>query len=444
VVEQSSLNGVEVDGQFEGDQRGRSRSTPRDRGLGAARSLACLALGLALLGGCGGHDDANQSGFTPLPVTGPLGVPSPALIGENVVLVDVMVDGFGGGKLVVDTGSPFTIVNGGFFPGVTLPQQTTVHVDIGVGELTFDQVPAIQAVGGTMDQLRLAGLFGANVMRQLSCTFNYRDRELQLGAGSLPDGVETVTNVPFVLSGGGLSELNGQIITVPKTRIPITADIEGTKHHFILDTGASDVTLRTSVYQSLVADGRPSLDDAPFSTVSGSGSANATRARSITLNGQTVTNVPVLSFDDTIVDSISSELSETIDGLFGGDFLREFLLTIDYPHGNVELRRYTTRDHIVDEFQRVGVWLTSSGPTDIVVGAVHAGSDAQKKGVSKGDQILAIDGMTLSGLDVITADALLDGTPGQTHNVRFGQAESSSLEQKAIDLLIEDLIPAPN
>jgi hypothetical protein len=443
VVEASWLNGVFADGIFEGDRRGRSRSTSQ-RALRGLRSLGCLALGVALLAGCGGHDDSNQAGFTPLPVTGPMGVPSPALIGENVVLVDVEIDGYGGGRLVVDTGSPFTIVNGGLFPGVMLPQQTTVHVNIGVGELTFDQVPAIQAVGGTMDQLRLAGLFGANVMRQLSCTFNYRDQEFQLGSGSLPDGVETVTNVPFTLSGGGLSQLNGQIIAVPKTRIPITADIEGTKHHFILDTGASDVTLRTSVYQSLVADGRPSIDDAPFSTVSGSGNANATRARSISLSGQTVTNVPVVSFDDTIIDSVSSELSETIDGLFGGDFLREFLLTIDYPHGNVELRRYTTRDHIVDEFQRVGMWLDSSGPTGFVVGAVHTGSDAQKKGVAKGDEILAIDGTELSGLDLIRADALLDGTPGQTHNIHFGTTANSSLEQKAVDLLIEDLIPTPN
>ncbi len=443
MVEASSLNGALAEGIFEGDRRGRSRSTP-ERALRARSSVGSLALALALLGGCGSHDDSNQSGFTPLTVTGPLGVPSPALIGENVVLVDVEVDGYGGGRLVADTGSPFTIVNAGLFPGVTLPQQTTVHVNIGVGELTFDQVPALQAVGGTMDQLRLAGLFGANVMRQLSCTFNYRDKDLQLGVGALPDGVETVTNVPFELSGGGLSELNGQIISVPKTRIPIIADIEGTKHRFILDTGASDVTLRTTVYQSLIADGRPSIDDAPFSTVSGSGSANATRARSITLGGQTVTNIPVISFDDTIVDSISTELSQTIDGLFGGDFLREFLVTIDYPHGNVELRRYTTRDHIVDEFQRVGMWLDSSGPTSIVVAALHAGSDAQKHGVSKGDEILAIDGMDVSGLDLITADALLDGTPGQTHSIHFGQTESSTLEQTTVDLLIEDLIPVPN
>lgn len=438
------MNGVVTDGQFEGDRCGRSRSTPRAQALRAPQRVCYLALGLALLGGCGGQDDSNGAGFTPLPVTGPMGVPSPALIGENVVLVDVMIDGYGGGRLVVDTGSPFTIVNGGLFPGVMLPQQTTVHVNIGVGELTFDQVPTIQAVGGTMDQLRLAGLFGANVMRQLSCTFNYRDQELQLGAGTLPDGVESVTNVPFELSGGGLAQLDGQIISVPKTRIPITADVEGKKHRFILDTGASDVTLRTSVYQALVADGRPSIDDAPFSTVSGSGNASATRARSVTLSGQTVTNVAVVSFDDTIIDSVSTELGETIDGLFGGDFLREFLLTVDYPHGNVELRRYTTRDHIVDEFQRVGMWLKPAGALAIVVGAIHAGSDAQKKGVSEDDEILAIDGVTLPGLDVITADALLEGTPGQTHNIRFGTTTSSSLEQKAVDLLIEDLIPVPN
>jgi hypothetical protein len=408
--------------------------------------LACALLGLALFVGCGGQDEENKktSGFTPLATTGVLGMPSPTLVGQNIMLVDATIDGYGGGRLLVDSGSPFTIVNGALFTGVMLPAQTQVKVDLGVGSLTIDQVPALQTTGGSMDQLRLAGILGGNVLRQFSSTFNYRDRELVLGDGTVPDGVEASTNVTFVLSGGGLASLNGAVIIVPQTRIPLSATIEGKEHRFVLDTGASDIVLRTSVFDALVADGRPTIDDSPISTVQGRSSAKVTRARDVTLNGQTVTNVAVLNFDDTLVDGLSSELGYTIDGLFGGDFLREFLVTIDYPHGTVELRRYTTRDHIVDEFKRVGLWLESSGATGFEVGAVHTGSDAEKKGVAVGDEIVAIDGMALAGLDLVTSDGLLDGAVGSTHRIRFGRTQSPTLAQAESDLLIEDLVPAPN
>jgi len=369
----------------------------------ACSTLARSALAVALLGGCGSSDDESKGdGFTPLATMGPLGVPSPTLVGENVIFVDATLDGHAGGRLLVDTGSPFTLVNGALFAGVMLPPQTQVNVDVGVGELTIDQVPALQLTGGSMDQLRLAGILGGNVLRQFSATFNYRDQLLQLGAGALPDGVEDETQLKFELSGGGLASLDGHVITVPKTRVPITAMLENKSYHFVLDTGASDIVLRSSDFDAIASDGRPVLDDAPFTTVSGPGTTRVTRVHTVTLGGQTVTDVAVASEDD-IIDAISSELGYSLDGLFGGDFLREFLVTIDFPRGVVELRRYTTRDHVMDEFKRVGFWLAASGSTGFTVAALHAGGDAANRGVAVGDQILAIDGTDLSALDVLAS-----------------------------------------
>jgi len=395
----------------------------------ACSTLARSALALALLSGCGSSDDGSKGdGFTPLATMGPLGVPSPTLVGQNVVFVDATLDGHAGGRLLVDTGSPFTLVNGELFAGVMLPPQTQVTVDVGVGELTVEHVPALQLTGASMDQLRLAGILGGNVLRQFSCTFNYRDRELQLGAGALPDSVEEKTQVKFELSGGGFASLNQQVIAVPKTRIPVTAVIENKSYRFVLDTGASDIVIRGSDFDALVADGRPVLGDAPFTTVSGQSTTTVTRVHSVTLAGQTVTDVPVVA-EDAILDAISSELGYSLDGLFGGDFLREFLVTIDFPRGIVELRRYTTRDHVVDEFKRVGFWLAASGSTGFKVAAVHAGGDAATKGVVAGDEIVAIDGTVLAGLDVLASDALLNGSVGTTHRIHFGRTQSAALAQ---------------
>jgi hypothetical protein len=404
-----------------------------------------VLLALLAIAGCGGSDEDSRPGHKPLATMGPLGMPSPALIGQNVVFVDATIDGHGGGRLLVDSGSPVTIVNGALFAGVMLPETDQVTVDIGIGELTIDQVSALQATGGSMDQLRLAGILGGNVLREFSSTFNYRDRTLELGDGPLPDGVGESTTIPFDLLGGGQEQLApGELISVAPTRIPLTAQIEGEDCKFVLDTGASDVALRPFLVDALAADGRAMIDDMPISTVNGTSSASVTRARDITLAGQTVTNIPVMSFDNSIIDAVSAEIGYPIDGLFGGDFLREFLLTLDYPHGQIELRRYATRDHIVDEFKRVGIWSEAIGATGFEVARVHTGSDAQKKGVSAGDEMLAIDGQALAGLDILTVDGMLDGTVGQTHRIGFGRAQNSQIAQSDVDILIEDLVPAPN
>src|SRR6185369_17722107 len=124
-----------------------------------------------------------------LQTMGMLGVPSPALVGANVVLVSATLNGHAGGRLLVDTGSPYTIVDAAEFPGAALPQRQQVNVDIGLGALTIDAVPSIQIANGTMDALHLGGILGANVLRQFSSEFNYRDQTLRLGAGAAPSGV---------------------------------------------------------------------------------------------------------------------------------------------------------------------------------------------------------------------------------------------------------------
>ncbi|HET9929931.1 MAG TPA: hypothetical protein VFQ35_04555, partial [Polyangiaceae bacterium] len=111
-------------------------------------------LAFVALSGCGSTSDGASSGNDgTLATMGMLGVPSPTLVGQNVMLVDAELNGHAGGRLLVDTGSPLTFVNAASFPGAMLPAQTQVNVDIGIGALTIDDVPSIQTTGGAMDQL---------------------------------------------------------------------------------------------------------------------------------------------------------------------------------------------------------------------------------------------------------------------------------------------------
>jgi C-terminal processing protease CtpA/Prc len=99
---------------------------------------------------------------------------------------------------------------------------------------------------------------------------------------------------------------------------------------------------------------------------------------------------------------------------------------------------------VVDEFQRVGFELgAGSGAHRYVIGALYAGTDADRKMLRKGDEIVSIDGTALDPLDSVTADDMLNGMVGATHAVGLGVAATAGLSNTTVDVLIEDLIPPP-
>jgi hypothetical protein len=408
--------------------------------------LAVLAALAAITCGCG--DDGGGDGT--FVTTGMPGVPSPTRVGVNLLFADVAVDGHPGGRLGVDTGSPLVLVDESKFPGLMLPATVQVTADLTLGQFTVNDIPMVQfPTGGGMDPLNFAGLLGGNVMRQFSVRFDYAhpDRAFRLGMPEMePEttGVEMPgTAIAFNLEGGGLGRFENEVLEFPATRIPLTVDVEGVSHSFILDTGASETTVRASVYGALTADGRGELVGLPIGTVSGPTTASVTRARSITVAGETVVNPAVMTIGDTIIDGIQTEVRHPVDGLLGGNFLREFMVTIDYPRRTMHLQRYTA-PVIVDEFKRVGIELgVGAGAHRYTVGTVYRGTDAEGKQLSTGDELVSINGQALDGLDSIAADGLLSGTVGATHAIALGVARAPGLSNTTVAVLVEDLIPAP-
>ena len=137
------------------------------------------------------------------------------------------------------------------------------------------------------------------------------------------------------------------------------------------------------------------------------------------------------------------EVHHTVDGLLGGNFLRNFLVTIDYPEGVLHLQRYTTPP-IADEFQRVGVELgIANGAHRYGIARVYPGSDAAAKQLSVGDEVVSVDGVALDDLDPLAADDSLNGTVGATKMIGLGNAHTSGLTNTTITVRVDDLIPPP-
>ena len=414
------------------------------------RSRLAIVLTVLTAVAVGCDDDPQSAPGAGFATMGMPGIPSPTRVGVNLVFADVAIDGHPGGRLGVDTGSPFMLVDATKFPGLPVPPANQWNGDLTLGQFTVNDVPLFQfQSGGGMDPLNFAGLLGGNVMRQFSVRFDYAnpDRAFRLGMPEMEmetTGVETPgTAVAFNLEGGGLGRFEDEVLDIPATRIPLTVDVDGTALPFILDTGASETTVRSSVYTTLTADGRAELVGLPIGTVNGPTTASVTRVRTLTVAGETVTNAAVMTIGDAILDGIQAEVRHPVDGLLGGNFLRAFMVTVDYPRRTLRLQRYTTPP-TADEFKRIGVELGAGfGAHRYTVGVVYEGTDAKLKLLSVGDEIVSIDGQALDPLDSLAADRLLGGAVGATRAVALGTARTPGLSNTTVDVLVDDLIPAP-
>ena len=216
------------------------------------------------------------------------------------------------------------------------------------------------------------------------------------------------------------------------TRIVLPVTVEGKSYRFMADTGASTTIFSPELFATLTGDGRGRLDDLSVGTVGGSYDASATRLHDLQLGAATVTDLAAMTVGGPQLAAISGEVGMTLDGLIGGTFWREFYLTVDYQARLLHLHRYPSRAHITDEFVRVGLELKASG-SGFVIDVVHAHTDAAAQGLMSGDEVVAIDGTLLSGLDGSSASHLLTGHAGDQRALLLGS-------QKTVQVLVEDLI----
>jgi hypothetical protein len=141
---------------------------------------------------------------------------------------------------------------------------------------------------------------------------------------------------------------------------------------------------------------------------------------------------------DQLIDNLVIEVGHPVDGLLGAPFLREFFVTVDYPNKNLDLSRFTSEDHIHDEYRRVGIDLAGQlapNGASYFVHQVYPGTDAAMKNITLGEHLLAIDDVMLDQLDAVTVDTMLLGDVGTTHKLQFSD--------KTVVVKVEDLLPLP-
>ncbi len=128
-------------------------------------------------------------------------------------------------------------------------------------------------------------------------------------------------------------------------------------------------------------------------------------------------NIHVAGLDAAVMRSDLSEalaqaVGERVDGLLGYSWLRRFGVAIDYRHRVMWLDpRPVAQDERPYEYSHVGLQIERRDGALRVVGVVH-GSPAGRAGISVGDEVLALDGHTVTGLGVVDLVRRLEGPPG--------------------------------
>src|SRR5262249_35868654 len=186
----------------------------------------------------------------------------PAVFAQNVLRVMASVNGSPKRAVVVDTGAAITAFDGTGFADASFKSGKADTV--GLDGLTFHDVPAVEVsiCGSSCTETSVNGLLGANILRQFVASFDYQGGFFSLGPKDTPDWADpSGISVPFALEGGGTGTIQGSntVLTVPATRIGFTVTIDGKDRRVILDTGASYVLLRPSLFSDLTSDGRKTL-----------------------------------------------------------------------------------------------------------------------------------------------------------------------------------------
>lgn len=210
---------------------------------------------------------------------------------------------------------------------------------------------------------------------------------------------------------------DGKILVHGKVADPVPPDYSR-RLNLLVDTGATKCVLFEETLDAHVRHARswPALRGLTAPTLIGTVAARIALVPAVEIeaaNGR-------LREDDVDVGVIQSELSqvlaratgENIHGLIGYSFLKRFRVAVDYPNRVLWLDPIPDyRDDRPFEYSHVGLQFERRDGAVVVVGVVE-GSPAARAGITLGDEVVALDGASAQGLDLLALTRRMEGRPG--------------------------------
>lgn len=267
-----------------------------------------------------------------------------------------------------------------------------------IGGLRFLHVPAVhndvRAYSETYLGAGADGVIGADLFARFPVALDYKNGSVSIFRASKA----AIAARPAQSTVVSLTMLAG----VPTVPVSLGGQPAGL---FGIDTGSGvDFEVRASIITSkhIALDGTlPELQEA---RVSGAMHGETARARAAAI-GLLQVAAPLIAMPD----ERQRWLPAGINGMLGARLFEKMTLTVDVPGQNLVISSIQSSQPSI--YDRSGAWLVSHSGT-IFVHDVLPGSPADRAGLSIGDQVIKVNTVAVSSLDLVR-QALLQ--PAGTH-----------------------------
>lgn len=344
-------------------------------------------------------------------------VEAPFKITESAIVVDALINGkqasfmfdtgFSGYITISDqinigkaTGTMTLRDFVGQFQAKTVPV-TSIHL----GNLKQDKISDAEAVQQESSHYTESygthcdGIMGFSVVKDFVTEINFEKSKFIFHPKSVDITKRTPDNVKTFLV---------RLQPMGVNSMELVATKNGKEMHLALDTGNGFYA--TTHKEVLERIGVWDPNQKPKYVKQSQVASGAVDSFSIWMNDVTIFGVPVKSSIWDIIDLPSSSAEH--DGTVGFGFLKHFNITIDYERRYVWLENWTgkTAD---DPLGEPGIIARQVRQGRYRILRVWDSSPAAKAGIQVGDDLLAIDGKSLSLVSPHDVDAMLEGPVGK-------------------------------
>lgn len=318
----------------------------------------------------------------------------------------------------VDMGSPDMVLASSLFRALRVSSKQPLRFRVGnlAIELPANKVTSDPGEPYSVgSESKVEAVLPAGVLQHYQVVLDYQRRALTLAQpGTLnPAGIM----VPF--------EIN------PKTGlIAVPAKIDNRSYAVTIDNGSAYTWFRQSTVRSWLADHpewERGVGAVGASNMMMSGEATETqgillRIPEINLGQLTLTQVGTLGAGpgegpnhQDLFDWYSTKNAVPVIGWIGGNVLKAYRLTIDYPNHRLYWLPQTQPDSA--DLDQVGLSLKTSGSDFVVAAVATRNGKPTVEGVQPGDKLLRINGLDTAGASWGGIYDALHGTPGDVRTL---------------------------
>jgi len=321
------------------------------------------------------------------------------------------------GLAFVDMGSPAMTLTARLFKELQLDHGR--QLSFRLGKLTV-HVPAEEvesdparpySVGTT---LKVEAILPAAVMRRYQVVIDYPKRQLTFASpGAIkPQGLPTDFRMH------------------PKTGlIEVQAEIAGQQYAVTIDNGSAYTWFRQQTAQVWLRTnpnwergvGAVGASNMMMADDRGEATGTLLRIPKMRLSGLSLRNVGALAPGVTggldLFDWYSEKNATPVIGWIGGNVLKSFRLTIDYPNHTLFWLKFAEPD--ADDLNQVGLTLAARAGEFQVAGIAQKNRKPVLEGVEVGDQLIEIDGRQTKNATRGEIYNALHGKPGESRRLRL-------------------------